>query len=312
MLSALKRKIGGIGYCPHGGGGGGGTQYSTTQNYSPEEAARRTRVMDTGEDIYNRTAPAVAQSPYPGSVPVGPNPTTIASWDWLYNNSIPSATRVAQAGEGAVTRGLDPSMLYAESNPYLQSAINAAIRPMQDQFLDAGGTLSGIRTNAIDAGGQGASTRQGIAEGLAASRANRDIGDVAARMASEGYGQALTHQARMAALAPSVQDMAFAPAEAINAVGTQQEGYEQNMNDYAAATRAWELEREWGPLQNWANIVFGGGSSQSTAISQAASPQRNRALGALGGAASGYALGSMIPGFGLPGAAIGGMLGMFS
>lgn len=293
------------------GGGGGGSQYSVTQNYSPEEAARRAQVMDEAKRVYDANKGKVIEGAYPGSEPVGPSDATRTAWDMLYR-SVPSMQRLAGGAEGAVMRGTGEEMLYADSNPYLQSYINAAVRPIKEQFLDAGGTLSGVRTEAQNAGGFGTNTRQGIAEGLATARANQAIADTAAKISSEGYGQGLEHQARMAALAPGAQTMATVPGQVVGAVGTQQEGFSQELEDYLASSRLWDMEKEWGPLQNYANIVYGAGSSQSTAMSQAPQARSNKALGALGGGLAGYQLATSI-GMANPlvGAGVGALIGLF-
>ena len=50
-------------------GGGGGSTKSVTQNFSPEEAARRTQIMDEALRIYGLQKNATGQ--YPGAKPVG-------------------------------------------------------------------------------------------------------------------------------------------------------------------------------------------------------------------------------------------------
>lgn len=313
MLSTLRRKIGGVGYCPHGGGGGGSqTSTATTINYSPEEAAHRARVSAEAERVYQNSRDAVAGASYPGAVPTGPSGTTLAGWGSVLG-AVPMMERLAGSAAGAVGRGTSQDVLYAHSNPYLQSYINAAIRPLEFQYTDPGGVMSSIRTDAGTIGGQGTNTRQGIAEGIAGGRFAQEAGDISSRIASEGYGQGLEHQARMAALAPAVQGMQTAPGQAITAVGQNQEQYEQAMNDYEANARIWDLEKTWGPLQNWANIVYGAGSSQATATGTSPGPRTNPAMGAIGGAAMGASLWPMIVSGGNPlvGAGLGLLAGLF-
>jgi hypothetical protein len=78
--------------------------------------------------------------------------------------------------------------LNPETNPFLKSSIKAATRPMVDTLLED--MLPSIRGEAATSGNFG-SSRQGIAEGLAIGRTNRNIGDVAASMANENYGRGL-------------------------------------------------------------------------------------------------------------------------
>lgn len=83
---------------------------------------------------------------------------------------------------------MDPSILSADSNPYLQSYMDASIRPLNDQFSNV--TMPSLASGAVGSGGYGGS-RQGIAEGLAAQGLSNATGDVTAKIGSEGYGQGL-------------------------------------------------------------------------------------------------------------------------
>lgn len=83
---------------------------------------------------------------------------------------------------------MSPDILNANSNPAMQSYMEAALRPLNSQFSNV--TMPGIAGDAITAGGYGGS-RQGIAEGLAAQGLSQASGDTTAKIASEGYGQGL-------------------------------------------------------------------------------------------------------------------------
>lgn len=90
--------------------------------------------------------------------------------------------------QGALNTLLNPDILSATTNPHLQSYMDAAVRPLNQQFSNV--IMPGIAGEAITAGGYGGS-RQGISEGLASQGLQQQTGDVTARMASEGYGQGL-------------------------------------------------------------------------------------------------------------------------
>lgn len=93
----------------------------------------------------------------------------------------------AQTGD-ALSTLLSPDILNAQSNPYLQSYMDAAVRPLNEQHANV--VMPGLAGGAVTAGGYGGS-RQGIAEGLAAQGLSRSTGDVTAKIGSEGYGQGL-------------------------------------------------------------------------------------------------------------------------
>jgi len=175
-------------------------------------------------------------------------------------------------------------------NPYLSNAIDAAVRPITQDYLDPNGVFGRLRGEAVQQGGYGTSSRQALSEGIAAGRYAQTIGDTAAGMANQGYQSGLDTFSRVLGLTPQTMQAMQSPVNLLSAVGAQRENLAQLQEDYNANARLWDMNAEWTPLQNWANIVFGAGSGGSTSSSQGGTPQRNPIVGAIGGAASGYAL----------------------
>lgn len=126
----------------------------------------------------------------------GVNPFSIAS---LYNPNInANLTAAALAGPGQVS-GTDPRLnraldflmgpaLDPQNNPALQSAIQAAIRPVTDTYSQT--VMPGIRSEAINNNMMG-SNRQGIAEGIASKGLMNQVGDIASKLSNEGYNAGL-------------------------------------------------------------------------------------------------------------------------
>lgn len=290
-----------------GGGSGGGSSTTTQQNYSPEEAARRAQVMGEAERIYNQTAPSMSSASYPGEQPVPFSVPSVAAQNlgvYQAGQQQIGAHLANQAMEYGLTGAMD-----VQNNPYLQSAITAALRPTTQQYVDPGGVLSSIRTNATDSG-QFGGVRQGVAEGIAAGRYTQNAMDMAGKMASSAYDKGQDTFARTLALAPQTMAMNNLPVSTLSGVGAQQEGVAQEEAAYLANQNMWNLNAPWAPLQNYANIVYGGASPSTTSTSSGEAVKRNRAAGALGGAASGAAMGSTFGPYGTAiGAVAGGLLG---
>lgn len=298
--------------------GGGGSTTQTVQNYSPEEVARRLRVFDEAERIYGQTRGNYSQ--YPGLGPVAPAQETLQAEDVLRGIAPAQINRVADLNR-AVSFGLG-DVLYAESNPYLRSSINAAIRPLREEMVNPGGVLSQIRRGATDAGQYGGS-RQGIAEGIAVGKYLQSVGDTAAKMASEGYGRGLDVFSRTMAFTPSSMQAMSIPAQTLATVGASVEGRAADQLAHEEARRLWELNAPWTPLQNYANIVFGGGSSGQTITGRGSGMTAGQrlagaALGGLGayqlaaGIGSGAAAGSAAAAIGAAAPWIGGIIALAS
>ena len=279
--------------------GGGGSSSTSVQQYSPEEAARRTQVMDEAQRIYGATAPMMTQQEYPGAQPISFSPQTQQArrmgeqYAGQAQQMFGDLAKAQQFGLGDV--------LYAESNPYLQSSIDAAIRPITQSYMDPNGVMSQIRTGAQEAGQFGGS-RQGIAEGIAAGRYAQQVGDTAAKMASEGYGQGLETFGRTMALAPQNMQAGMMPMNIYSGLGQQLEMLAADQEAYNAAAREWQLNAPWMPLENYASIVYGGASPGSSTTSPGMSTGQRLAnagmaglgtYGMIAGATSGAAAGSM-------------------
>lgn len=275
------------------GGGGGGNSTSTQVNYSPEEAAQRAQVMNEATRIYGRTAPTISASAYPGAAPVPFSQATTTAQNLAVQNAAAAQDSINQINQG-VNYGLNGAM-DVQNNPYLQKAIDAAVRPINEQYTDAGGVMSTIRTNASNAGQYGGS-RQGIAEGIAAGRHADAVGDVSSKIASEAYNKGQDTFAKTLMFAPQALEAGMTPVNWLSGVGAQQENLAQETENYNANARMWGLNAPWTPLQNYASIVYGGASPGTTTSTQYQSPSRSALGQAAGGAMTAAGLYQMMQG----------------
>lgn len=268
-----------------GGGSAPTTSTSTTQNFSPEEAAQRAAVQAQAGQVYNQTKGQIAASPYPGAAPTPFSPETLAAQNTLTGYSTGAGQQLA-TNAGNYSNFLMGPAQYAESNPYLQSAMSAAVRPITQAYTDPGGVFSQIRGNSINAGGYGTSSRQGIAEGIAGRGYLNTVGDVTSKMANENYQGALTAGMGALTAAPNTYALGTQPAQGLAAVGTQKEALTAAGGEYGAQQRLWDLNSQWTPLQNYANIVFGGSAPGTTSTAQGYQPQNNSLMQGIGAIAT--------------------------
>lgn len=284
-----------------GGGGASGGTTKTTVELSPEQ-----------RELFNLALPALtnfAQNPpgaFPGQTVAGFDPAQLAGQQSIVNAAQGGSTDIAnaalQASQFFLGAGLDPN-----TNPFLQSAIGAAVRPIGENLTQ--NILPNIRGEAITSGQFGGS-RQGIAEGLAASGASRAIGDTAGTLASQGFQSALDAGIRALGLAPSTGALQFQPGGALSAVGAERQSQEQLGINAEIQRFMQEQLLPFLSAKDIAGIAFGipnATVSTTGPTGGGISPIQ----GALGGAATGAALGSAIPGFGTGiGAALGGLGGL--
>lgn len=275
------------------------SQSTTTQELSPEQ-----------RQVLNLALPGVMS--FGASVPQRYQGSTIAGFD-------PSQTAGQEMALGAAGRQnslagnaanasdfwMSDAIWRPENNPALQGAVDAATRPITQQLTES--ILPGIRSGAVASGNFG-SSRQGIAEGLASGRASQAVGDAASRVVNDNYRTNVDAQLRTLGMLPQTQAAQTAGAQTTSAVGDVRQALEQARLGEAAGNFTFDQYAPYLQSRELLSFLQGipGGSTTSSGRSEASTPQPNRTMGALGGAASGAALGSM---FGPWGTGIGALLG---
>jgi hypothetical protein len=266
---------------------GGGQPAQTTQTtkveYSPEEQAARNKVMQAALGTYDQ-AQVNNDGVYRGAKPVGFGSDTLLGMDMMRQNAAQQQGQIAKtqaANDFTMT-----DAMYADKNPYLQSAMDAATRPMVQQFAESGGALQGIRQGAMETGGYGGS-RQGIAEGLATRGLQDKVMDVRASMANQNYQTASTNAQQAVKNQAMLTLLSQQPGQTIGQIGSAQDAQAQQMENYRANAAQYSHTAQWEPLQNLANVIYGGSNGTTTATGTGPAAPDNTAatVGAVGSAA---------------------------
>lgn len=286
--------------------GGGGSTTETKAVLAPEQSQILKAIMPTLQQ-YGQMAGEGNPPIYQGQTVAGFTPAQVAGQAAVAN----AAQGPVGASTGQALQGLDfftsGAAMDPNRNPGLSGAIQAAIEPLTREYTST--VIPGINRDAVNAGmfGEG---RHGVAEGLASEAYLRQVGNTAANVVNPAYQAGLDATSRSLAFAPSVLQAGYGPGEALSAVGGQQQSQQQAEINAAVQKFAQENYLPLDLAQEIAGIAFGLpiGGTQTTSSGGGPSP----AMGALGGAASGAAMGTMVmPGWGTAGGAlIGGLMGL--
>lgn len=249
--------------CISGGLGGGGAPTTatttTTQELSPEQQQLISLVIPTAEQIIKEPP-----TQFPGSAIAPFDPLQVQAQENVLQLAGPEGplTQFSNQAQMAGQFLLGP-VLFPESNPALQAAVDAAVRPLTENFQNV--VLPGIRGEAITAGGFGGS-RQGIAEGLAAQGLTRSIGDVSAGIQANAFQQSLDAMVKALFAAPQTAQLPFTSPGAIEAVGAQRRALEQAQLSEEAQRFISEQLIPFATAQDVAALAFGlpGGQITST------------------------------------------------
>jgi len=240
---------------------------------------------------------------FPGQTYVSPSQQTLdalAAQEQIARTA-PSTLQAAQesymrglGGLGATAQGA-----FLGGNPFLQQAMQAAVRPIQQQFAET--TLPGISSMFSGAGryGSGAMER---ALGRATESTARALGDVGANLAYTDYAserarqqQAMGQQIEASQMAPQIYGQQFLPSQQLAQIGAAREAIAAQPLQEQMARFQFAQQAPTQQLQSFLSSVYGTPMASSQ---YAPTPvqQTNRAGNVLGLAATGAGIGSMIGG----------------
>jgi hypothetical protein len=253
-------------------GGGGGTTTTVNKTDPPDE-------VKPFLSPYVQRGFALSEKPfeqYGGQ--------RIASMTPEQNLGLGFTTQRAMQGSPLMRETQNQSMqtargdfLRPESNPYLRQNVQTAMGDVQSR----------VNSQFNRPGAFGGSAHQELL--------TRNLSDTAAQMYGANFANERTNQQRAMAFAPQLAETDYRDAQALLGVG---DVYRENSQDLLNMAFEDFLTRQQYPYQqvNYAGDVLarsmgGGGTSTSTGPNPFRS---NRAAGALGGAAAGAGLGSML------------------
>lgn len=275
---------------------------STTVNqlYSPEEAARRARLMQEAEGIYANTK-GLAQ----GLAPGGPSADTLRAQEMLRGLATgPESpfTSMIQGLQGATEFGLNAAQ-NPTGTPGFQDVLNTTTRKVTESFEGPSGPFAQIRSGFTGSSSGGSGTREGIAMGMAGRDYLNTIGDVTGQLTQGAYNKGLDTMSRTMAMTPQTLSSMMMPSGLIGGIGQQTEAYDE-------ADRMWQLNAPWMALQPYSNAVMGMGSPGTQSTSTQPGPQGNP-MAPIGSAMMGGSLAAMMGFNPIVGAGAGLMLSLF-
>lgn len=158
------------------------------------------------------------------------------------------------------------------ANPALAQYIQAAMRPLSDDFSE--NVLRNIRNNSV-ATGYG-STRQGVAEGIAAGKYANAQSDLISKIINDAYYKGSGISLEALGRAPQVTAMGIQPGQLLTDIGAQGRALEQS-----------RLELPYSNMSRYSGLVTGNyGGSQAT---QAPGTRTNPLFGVMSGLTTGAA-----------------------
>jgi hypothetical protein len=212
-------------------------------------------MLSEAQRLYQQPGPNL----YPSTTVVPFNTNEIMAQEQLAGPQAFKAGEMSDWAQAALAYGLNEARNPA-SNPYFESAVTGATRPIFEQLTRD--VLPGLRRTAVGGGTLGG-TRQAIAEGLATQGATRQAFDVGSQMGTKAYDTGMNAFLQALGLAPSIQGMTTAMPGMISAAGAQQRALEQAQLNEEVARYTYGQNLPYAKLAEYANMISGplGGTS---------------------------------------------------
>lgn len=225
-----------------------------------------TEAASQAQDLYK--SGALSPAYYSGSTVAGPSSDTqdyYSAVRSIANGGQPSALQQAAVAQQLGT--INGNQLYAESNPYLKSAMNAANSSTIEQFRDSTApTLMGTFSGA----GRLSSGASGNAYAKAAGQLSDSLANSNATMAYNNYNDAANRQQAASQYAPTLAAGDYANANQLATVGALQDNYQQNVIDADVDRYNYNANLPQLSLQNYINLLNGTAGSVGTGSSSVA------------------------------------------
>ena len=301
---------------------------SSTSNIDPALLPYLTQGLERAQSLF-----LTGEQPrfFEGQTYVSPSAQTqeaLAQQEALARQQSPVLQQAQQAYQQALGGiGATAGGSFLGANPYQQQMMQAATRPLEQQFSQS--VLPNIASLYSKSGRYGSGAMQG-ALGQATESYGRALGDITSNIAGQQYmaerglqQQAQLGQAQLAATAPSIYGQQFIPSQQLAQVGAAREQIAAQPLQEQMQRFQFGQQLPYQQLSGYLSSVYGSPmgkfGSQSQSTSMPSNPIINTAAGAGLGYLGGQALGSFLgntpfsltspSGYGLAGAGLGGALG---
>ena len=265
---------------------------TTTSQIDPALLPFLTQGLERAQSLF-----LTGQQPefFPGQTYVSPSAATteaLSQQEALARQQSPVLQQAQQAYQQSLGQiGQTAAGGFLNQNPYQQAMMEAATRPLTQQFSQS--VLPGISSLYSRSGRLGSGSME-RALGTATEAFGRSLGDITSNIAGTQYQQerglqqqAQLAQAQLGGLAPQFYGQQFLPSQALAQVGSQQEAIAGQPLQEELARYQFGQQLPYQQLQGYLSSVYGtplGGYGTTT---QNYPTYQNQGAGILGGALAG-------------------------
>lgn len=269
-----------------GSSGSGGTQQVVQSTNPPDYLAPYlTNAAQESQRVYQSGTPNL----YPGQMYATTDPATTQAINALELRAL-SGSPLEQTGVDVINRTAQGAFLNA--NPYFGGAMEAAARPVINQFNEQ--ILPGISSQFSRSGRFGSGAQQRVTN-QATDQLTRNLADATTKASFENYNTERARQQLAAQQLPSLADRDFNRIQQLATVGASREAIAQQPIDEARMRYEYAQNAPQQSLDAYINRLRGVGSNYGVTTSTSPLPRTNPILNIAQGASLGGALGGLAP-----------------
>lgn len=245
--------------------GKGSNDKATTTNKVEPWAPIKPYLMGAAKDakdLYGQGAPSY----YPGQTVAPMSNYSRQGLDALAQRGA-YGSDLSRAAQSQLTNTINGD--YLNSNPYLQGAIDTAVRPVTDAFTSS--VMPGIDSN-FSAAGRYGSGLQGAAYNDANALLGRQIGDISTNMSYQNYGDERQRQMQAMLFAPEMAAQDYKDILALQDAGRGYDDYNQSLIGADMAEYDYNQNADYNWLSNYVGLLGGFPGNSSTEVSKTPRP----------------------------------------
>lgn len=272
-----------------GGGSTPAQQVQQTKSSNEPPAYIQPYLQSGIQDLTNLYNSRKAPEYYQGDTVAEQSPETKAALEAMYRRGANGSPLVA-GSQGMALDTATGKYLDLESNPYYQSAVNATLRPVTENFTDK--VLPAV-TAQFGAAGRAGSGLHEAAVDRATTAFNRDALDATSKMGLSAYTTERANQIAAAGMAPNLAGADYTDINAMGTAGQGKDTYSQQQIDADIARYNYDQNKDWNYITRYLaalNAGYPGGETSGT-VYGSATPSQNPGASAFGGAMSVAGLG---------------------
>ena len=187
----------------------------------------------------------------------------------MIRNAVTNPAAYWTNAQDELAKTLSGSYLSPDSNQYLQSTVEAALRPITENYTQS---ILPSQVSSAQSAGRYGSGAYGALQSQLAQDYMTSLGETSSKMYSQNYENERSKMLQALGLSPTYQTQELTNLAALDTSGAKQRTYEQALLDEITKGKQFAQTEPWQRLQLYQNAIAGNYGGTSTTTGQVYGP----------------------------------------